>query len=321
MTRGATLRSVVLPVVSTTLVTTALAVFLVLALAGSGFGDLPGGFGGVFAGVGVSVMSAIAAARSRRRAAERLPGNLTATQREQVVATARGGPLPADPVVRAEARRLAEQWADARPGSGRVGQVVFLALALVCVVAGALTSPWWWALGGSLAGIVALGARRTARRRAHRERLRETALPPVPAEGVQRLLDVDVVDPDARSGRGLLDLRIRPPWGGGASLSATAVRVDGELVASEWGRNRYLVPPGSTTVSVWIDYLSDYGRATTTVDVPPDGQVVLHYSPPSLTFLDGRIGPSPQRSAGARGLLVGGLAFAVAALLLVVLLP
>lgn len=164
--------------------------------------------------------------------------------------------------------------------------------------------------------------RRNHRLARHLHDLRNHVDLPVPsADGVHRLVDNELLPGLASSDRGVLELQIRKPWGGGTNVSSTMVRVDGFLVRSEWGVNRYLVRAGVVRVSVWIEYLSDYGRATTTTRVLPGDRAVLHYSPPAITLLDGRIGTDPQRRPGALGLGIFSLAFVALLVSLIILFP
>lgn len=323
MAREGAFRSLVRPVLVSTTIIVAFAFCLFRALADSPWADdVRGGYGGLGGCVAISIMMAVAARRSRERTRLLLPQALTAAQRDEVVNAARSGPPPSDPVVRIEARRLAEQWADARGRSLRVAAAVSAAIAAGCAVLGAMASPWWWGIAALLAFLAGLTLRRDRRAARHLEVLRastELALPGT--EGVHRLVEAEHGSFLGSADRGVLELRIRRPWGGGTSVSSTVVRVAGVLVPSEWGRNRYLVPLGPVLVTVWIDQLLDYGRATTTVDVLPGHEAVVHYSPPALSFLDGRIGPGPQRSPGARGLAAVLLALVVLAVVLTVFFP
>ena len=189
-------------------------------------------------------------------------------------------------------------------------------------MAGFVSSPWWWGDGALLAGLAGLAVWRDRQRGQQLRTLRQhTELPEPPTEGVHRLVDGERTRDLAAADRAALELTIRKPWGGGTTISSTMVRINGALVPSEWGHNRFLVPAGTLTVSVWIVYLSEYGRATTTLTLPAGDQTELHYSPPALTLLDGRIGPDPQRSPGARGLAVFALAFVALLVVLIVLFP
>jgi hypothetical protein len=321
--REGTWRAVVLPAVVWVVAAVAFVFCLHRAVADTRFADdLHGGYGGLGAGLGVGIMTDVAARRTRRRVRESLPSSLREDQRDQVMTAVRSGPLPADPVVRVEARRLAERWAAARGSSPRVTGLVAALLAVGLAVAGVVSSVWWWgdaAVLASLAGVVLRRDRQLGGRL--RDLRQSTELPEPPPQGVHRLVDSEPAPDLTGSGRGLLELRIRTPWGGGAGISSTMVRIDGSVVPSEWGTNRYLVPAGTARLTVWIEQLSDYGHATTTVTVLPGQPSTLHYSPPALTFLAGRLGAEPQRSAGARGLGISGVAFVAVLVGLIVLFP
>ncbi|SDU95148.1 hypothetical protein SAMN04488544_2473 [Microlunatus sagamiharensis] len=323
MTGEGTFRSVVLPTLVTTVLMVAFAYFLFQALAETRFAEyVHGGYGGVGAGVGVGIMTTLATRKARRRTKDLLPSALTGAQRDQVMVAARSGPLPADPVVRVEARRLAEQWAAARGTSKQATGLVFAGLAAGCAVAGAVSSPWWWGESALLAGLAGLLLRRDRTWTRHLHDLRSHVdLPSPPTHGVHRLVEDEPLRGLASSDRAVLELQIRKPWGGGTNASSTMVRVNGQLVPSEWGANRYLVPAGAIRVSVWIEYLTDHGRASTTITVSPGDRTVLHYSPPALTLLDGRIGTERQRRPGALGLGIFFLAFVALLAFLIVLFP
>lgn len=291
------------------------------ALSGTRFADdVAGGFGGIAGGLTAVVLVGVAARRTRRRAREMLPRGFTEAQRDQVLAGARSGPLPDDPAVRLEARRLAERWAAGRGSGQRIAGAAVAVLAVVCALAGRVASPWWWGDAVLLAGVAGLIVWRDHRRGRHLRDLRSsTVLPEPPSQGLYRLVDGEPVPDLSGSSRGLLELRIRKHFGGATNVSSTMVRLSGLLVPAEWGTNRYLVPAGPLAVTVWIDYLFDYGRASTTTTVAPGEETVLHYSQPALTLLEGRIGPEPQRSAGARVMAIMGLVLVAGVVSLIVI--
>lgn len=99
-----------------------------------------------------------------------------------------------------------------------------------------------------------------------------------------------------------LVLELRKPAGAMGMISPV-VFIDGLPAAAAWGTNTYPAPPGRRHVQVRARYLFEYGQAAADVDVVPGRTSVLHYSPPYLTFLRGRIGASPQPRGGAVALL------------------
>lgn len=319
MQRGRQVRQALLPYVLPALLFGTGVYCAYRALEDAGLGDVvrSGMVGGVIGGVGANVMSAVADRRALRRTKALLPAALTAAQRDLVVVAARRGPLPDDPAVRAEARRLADQHAAASGPSLRITVVVAALLVVALGVAGAVASPWWWGVGLVLGLVTALIVRRYRINTRHLHALREsTVLAPPPAGGLSRLVEAEPPLPPADSGQGLLQLELRRPFLG--SLATTPlVKLNGQLVACEWGHNGYLVPGGAYRVAVSAEYITEYGQTTTTLGVEPGQQVVLHYSPPALTLLPGRTGSSLQPRPGA--LAVALVLGAFAALMLVLL--
>lgn len=112
---------------------------------------------------------------------------------------------------------------------------------------------------------------------------------------------------------GQLVLELRKPFGSLGMMSAVG-KIDGHPVPVQWGHNELLVPAGTREVDIRAQYLYEFGRAAVPVTVYPGQQVVLHYSPPALTFLQGSIGPTPQPMRGKTGMII---LFAVIGLILV----
>ncbi|SDT34909.1 hypothetical protein [Microlunatus soli] len=96
---------------------------------------------------------------------------------------------------------------------------------------------------------------------------------------------------------GQLVLELRKPWGSMGMVSAIG-KIDGYPVAVSWGHNEITVPAGMRQIDIRTQYLWEYGRAAEAVTVQPGQRVELHYSPPAITFLSGRIGPTPQPVRG-----------------------
>jgi hypothetical protein len=67
-----------------------------------------------------------------------------------------------------------------------------------------------------------------------------------------------------------------------------------------WGRTVVPVPPGQHHVHVHVPYLlpSRIGTAETVVGVHPGQVLELEYRAPAIAFLDGAIGPAPQKHRG-----------------------
>ena len=76
--------------------------------------------------------------------------------------------------------------------------------------------------------------------------------------------------------------------------------VDGRPVPARWGRTVVPVPPGQHHVQVHVPYLLPprVGTAHTVVPVYPGQVVEVEYRAPAFAFLDGAIGPAPQKHRG-----------------------
>jgi len=107
-----------------------------------------------------------------------------------------------------------------------------------------------------------------------------------------------------------------PPWQPGATAIAVTTRylwmtfllaffkpylaVNGQRVPAGWGRTVVPVPPGQHHVHVHVPYLLPprIGTAETVVPVHPGQVVEVEYRAPAIAFLDGTIGPPPQKHRG-----------------------
>lgn len=100
------------------------------------------------------------------------------------------------------------------------------------------------------------------------------------------------------------------------ALFKPQLAVNGHQVLSTWGRTVVPVPPGQHHVHAHVPYLipSRIGNADTMVTVHPGQVVELEYRAPIIGWLDGSLGPAPQRW---RGMAAG---VAVSVIPLVVLL-
>jgi hypothetical protein len=109
-------------------------------------------------------------------------------------------------------------------------------------------------------------------------------------------------------GQGQLVVVIREPMGSMGMISPL-VSIDGYPAPARWGPNAYPITPGQHRVRVWARYLFEYGGAEQVVDIAPGQSLEVHYSPPMITFVRGRIGFGPQGRPGLAGLLLvlGGL--------------
>ncbi len=102
---------------------------------------------------------------------------------------------------------------------------------------------------------------------------------------------------------GVVVLQLRKPWGS-MGLITPVVRFDGYPVPAGWGRTEIVAPAGVRQVSVACRYWWQYGFAQDPVPVRPGEHVEVHYSPPLLTFIGGRIGPQQQPRPGVVGFAV-----------------
>lgn len=78
------------------------------------------------------------------------------------------------------------------------------------------------------------------------------------------------------------------------------VTVNGHPVHAGWGRTVIPVPPGQHHVHVHVPYVlpSQIGKADTMVPVHPGQVVEVEYRAPAIGWLDGSIGPAPQKFRG-----------------------
>ncbi len=104
-------------------------------------------------------------------------------------------------------------------------------------------------------------------------------------------------------------------------LAATgpSVIVDGQHRGSAWGRTVVDLPAGNHHLHVHTRYMGQIGKADAGVHLAPGQLVHLYYRSPLTVFSKGRLGPTPQRSAGM-GTIVGIMATSVLVVLLVVLI-
>lgn len=114
----------------------------------------------------------------------------------------------------------------------------------------------------------------------------------------------------------------QPPWGGGTSAIAVTAKywwvsfllglfkpiltVDGHPVPAGWGRTVVPVQPGTHHVHMHIPYLlpSRIGNAETMVPVYEGQTVEVEYRAPAIAWLDGAIGPPPQKHRGMPAAIV-----------------
>ena len=92
-------------------------------------------------------------------------------------------------------------------------------------------------------------------------------------------------------------VHIREPFGAMGMISPL-LTIDGYPAPARWGPNAYPTTPGQHQVRVWARYLFEYGAAEQVVDIAPGQSLEVHYSPPLITFIRGRMGFVPQGRPG-----------------------
>ncbi|WP_256673867.1 hypothetical protein [Nocardia cyriacigeorgica] len=98
------------------------------------------------------------------------------------------------------------------------------------------------------------------------------------------------------------------------AITKPKIFVNGQQVpGTRWGANHIPVGPGQHQVKVSTPWLFDMGPATTVAPVAEGQAARLYYRAPALIFLNGAIGPVPQKTPGMVFLYVS---WACAALLM-----
>lgn len=83
------------------------------------------------------------------------------------------------------------------------------------------------------------------------------------------------------------------------AITKPKIVVNGQRVpVTRWGANHVPVGPGQHHVRVSTPWLFDMGPATATVPVNPGQGTRVHYRAPVVIFLNGAIGPVPQKAPG-----------------------
>lgn len=96
---------------------------------------------------------------------------------------------------------------------------------------------------------------------------------------------------------GQLVAHLRKPIGA-MGMITPRLSIDGYPAPAQWGPNAYPVAPGRHLVKGSANYLWEFGGAEQVVEVLPGQTVAVHYTPPLLTFIGGRMGFSEQPRAG-----------------------
>jgi hypothetical protein len=104
-------------------------------------------------------------------------------------------------------------------------------------------------------------------------------------------------------GQGQLVINIRKPVGA-MGMIAPLIKIDGYPAPARWELNTFPVTAGRHLVRISSSYLWEYGGAEQLVDIAPGQSVTVHYSPPLVTFLAGRIGFVPQPRPGLLPLIL-----------------
>ena len=101
---------------------------------------------------------------------------------------------------------------------------------------------------------------------------------------------------------GQLVAHLRKPFGS-LGMVTPRLTIDGYPAPAQWGPNAYPVAPGRHLVKGSANYLWEFGSAEQVVEINPGQSVDLHYSPPLITFIGGRMGFSEQPRPGHSGVL------------------
>ena len=96
---------------------------------------------------------------------------------------------------------------------------------------------------------------------------------------------------------GQLVAHLRKPFGA-LGMITPRLTIDGYPAPAQWGPNAYPVAPGRHLVTGSANYLWEFGTAEQVVEINPGQSVDLHYSPPLITFIGGRMGFSEQPRPG-----------------------
>lgn len=101
----------------------------------------------------------------------------------------------------------------------------------------------------------------------------------------------------------------KPPGWLAASMMTPQVKIDGYPAPARWEPSVYPIVPGRHRIEASTTYMWEYGRASQDVEIGPGQTVEVHYSPPAVTFLGGRMGfeQQPRRGLLALWLILGGV--------------
>ncbi|WP_280468448.1 hypothetical protein [Nocardia cyriacigeorgica] len=83
------------------------------------------------------------------------------------------------------------------------------------------------------------------------------------------------------------------------AITKPKIHINGQQVPNtRWGANHIPVGPGQHQVKVSTPWLFDMGPATTVAPVSEGQAARIYYRAPALIFLNGAIGPAPQKTPG-----------------------
>ncbi|RJO77313.1 hypothetical protein D5S18_13250 [Nocardia panacis] len=84
------------------------------------------------------------------------------------------------------------------------------------------------------------------------------------------------------------------------ALVKPKIRINGHPVpVTRWGSTHIPVGPGVYDIWVATPWIFDMGAAGTRVMLQPGQAARIYYRSPALIFLNGAIGPEPQKTPGA----------------------
>jgi len=96
---------------------------------------------------------------------------------------------------------------------------------------------------------------------------------------------------------GQLVAHLRKPFGS-MGMVTPRLTIDGYPAPAQWGPNAYPVAPGRHLVKGSASYMWEFGSAEQVVEINPGQSVEVHYTPPLITFIGGRMGFREQPRRG-----------------------
>lgn len=84
------------------------------------------------------------------------------------------------------------------------------------------------------------------------------------------------------------------------AITKPKILINGQQVPNtRWGQNHIPVGPGQYHVKVTTPWLFEMGQANATAAIQEGQGARFYYKPPAIIFLNGAIGPVPQKTPGA----------------------